>query len=166
MKKNYLILILDLIFSMIFISCTNSKKLEIQKFILSYRNVKSSLWASTDIGYGNVSNKLKDKYWSREFTTVGSDNPKYIIIKNEPEITDIVASDFGKNMYEVQCIEYLLGEYAENSITMYEVPKEYKTQYIVSINRGKILCEYDWMYSNFYVLEKDASILLKRLNTK
>ena len=157
----------------------------LSEFVYKYREFKSLTWAQSDEKWPSAVGK---QFWHKKFDGFRSGDHvmQYIIISNDYEITSIKKIDsnylkdlygeaynelkshlrgkYENNSYNVEGKEIFLGKIESGKVIYFKEPKIYKGSYDVCIEESELKIIDENMYTDYYILEKDASLLLKRLN--
>ena len=167
MKRSILLCVFVIIICMTSCKRKSCDVNALTKWIQIYREEKSFSLVTTS-GY---TKEFREKYLHKDFTTVGGKNPKFIIIANSFSISsvklydnDYIIKKYGKTCYVISGAESYLGEISNGKIIYYDNNnREHPTDYVVIFTNSGFFCMYDWMYDNYYILEKDVPIFMKRL---
>lgn|GEM_PF-2145849 len=155
--------------------------------IQEYRGTKSSAWAQSDEKWPASLKQFLYKYFDDPFPQTRRPM-EYIIIKNDYEITTIRKIDddylkkvkragyllslnyyrekYGDNSYNIKGKEFFLGKVENGTVVYFKEPKVYICSYEVCIRKNGLEIMTENMHDDYYILEKDVPLLLKRLNAE
>ena len=157
---------------LLLVSCHSQKidQDEAHKWLQEYREEKSKEWIATLSLLPPV--EFRKKYWHEDFDTVVGDRKerRFIVLSDDFLIESITLDDdkeyqkkYNNQCYYIQGKEIYLGEVVNGEYVPYESKKIFPTDYLVIKKDTGYLSMMDWMYSDFYILEKDVPALLERL---
>jgi len=143
---------------------------KIGSWIQKYREAKSKEWVST-LSLLPSSN-FKKQYWHKDFDTVVGDREKrdFIVLEDDFKVESVTLYEnedyqkkYNRKCYYILGNEKYIGEVVDGEYIHYNEIKIYPIGYLVIKTDSGILSMMDWMYDNYYILEKDVPILLERL---